>query len=105
MKRRHLKILNQVAVSHGIYKYGIPFGTTNEEEDDETQEFIRDYRHQRATFRDCHHEFEHQIRYRHEQRDSHLHLAHYDYIVIYSYKIIKTELLRQWGLVLIVSHQ
>ncbi len=101
MKRRHLKILNQVAVSHGIYKYGIPFGTTNEEEDDETQEFIRDYRHQRATFRDCHHEFEHQIRYRHEQRDSHLHLAHYDYIVIYSYKIIKTELLRQWGLVLI----
>ena len=101
MKRRHLKILNQVAVSHGIYKYGIPFGTTNGEEDDEIREIIRDYRHQRATFRECHHEFERQINHRHEQRDTHLQLAHYDYIVIYSYKIINTELLRQWGLELI----
>lgn len=101
MKRRHLKILNNVAVSHGIYKYGIPFDAINGEEDDETREIIRDYRHQRETFRNCYHEFERQINHRHEQRDPHLQLAHYDYIVIYSFRIINTELLRRWGLELI----
>lgn len=101
MKRRHFKILNHVAVSHGIYKYGIPANEVNNLDNDDEQVFVRDYRHQRAVFRECHHEFGHQINLRHEQRDLFLNLAHYDYILIYSYKIINTDLLHRWGLDLI----
>ena len=101
MKRRHFKILNHVAVSHGIYKYGIPANEVNNLDNDDEQVFVRDYRHQRAVFRECHHEFGHQINLRHEQRDRYLNLAHYDYILIYSYKIINTDLLHRWGLDLI----
>ena len=34
MKRKHLRILNQVKVGHGIYKYGIPKEALNNPEDD-----------------------------------------------------------------------
>lgn len=100
MKRKHLKILNQVGVSYGIYKYGIPLNTHDESEE-EDNDFVKDYRFQRETFRKCHRIFYQQIVQRHEQRDDRLHIAHYDYIIIYSFKILNQKQLSEWGLSLV----
>ena len=100
MKRKHLRILNHVGVGHGIYKYGIPNNTPNDH-DDEEMNFVRDYRHQRETFRECHRVFHQQISQRHERRDDHLQVAHFDYIVIYSFRILNLSQLEEWGLSLV----
>ena len=100
MKRRHLRILNHVGVGHGIYKYGIPNNTPNDH-DDEEMNFVRDYRHQRETFRECHRVFHQKISQRHERRDDHLQVAHFDYVVIYSFRILNLSQLAEWGLSLV----
>lgn len=100
MKRKHLRILNHVGVGHGIYKYGIPNNTPNDH-DDEEMNFVRDYRHQRETFRECHRIFRQQIGQRHERRDDHLQIAHFDYVVIYSFRILNLSQLAEWGLSLV----
>ena len=100
MKRKHLRIQNHVEVGHGIYKYGIPNNTPNDH-DDEEMNFVRDYRHQRETFRECHRVFHQQISQRHERRDDHLQVAHFDYIVIYSFRILNLSQLEEWGLSLV----
>lgn len=100
MKRKHLRIQNHVEVGHGIYKYGIPNNTPNDH-DDEEMNFVRDYRHQRETFRECHRVFHQQISQRHERRDDHLQVAHFDYIVIYSFRILNLSQLEEWGLGLV----
>lgn len=97
MKRKHLRILNQVKVGHGIYKYGIPKEALNNPEDDEN-DFIKDYRPQRETFKKCHKVFRQQIKQRHERRDPNMHIAHFDYIVIYSFRILNVKQLNDWGL-------
>lgn len=99
MKRKHLRILNQVGEGHGIFKYGIPQNTQDESEEDNDLE--KDYRFQRETFRECHRVFHQQIVRRHERRDESLHIAHYDYIIIYSFKILNQKQLSEWGLSLV----
>lgn len=101
MKRRHLKLLNQTAVGHGIYKYGMPVEAINPAEEENITDIIKDYRPQRASFREYHRMFGHQISIRHERRDHQLELSHYDYLVIHSFRILKVEQLNAWGLRLV----
>lgn len=100
MKRKHLRILNQVGEGHGIFKYGIPQNTQDESEE-EDNDLEKDYRFQRETFKECHRVFHQQIVRRHERRDESLHIAHYDYIIIYSFKILNQKQLSEWGLSLV----
>ena len=100
MKRKHLRILNQVKVGHGIYKYGIPKDTPNNPEVEE-DDFIKDYRYQRETFKKCYNVFHRLIGLRHEKRDPDLHIAHFDYIIICSFRILTLKQLKEWGLSLV----
>ena len=99
MKRNHLQLLNRIGSNQGICKYTF-LPKSNEESDDNELIERRDYRKQRADFLFYHGSYKSQFRYRFEHRDPKLLLAHYDYIVIWTYKILDDELLRDWGLVL-----
>lgn len=99
MERKHLQLLNRIGSSQGVYKFTAPIGNNEDSDDDEPVE-RRDYRRQRADFLHYHGSYKNQLRFRVEHRDPELFLAHYDYIVIWTYKILNDELLRDWGLVL-----
>lgn len=101
MKRRHLRLLNQTAIGHGIFKYNIPVEANNPENEENADEIIKDYRPQRAAFMEYHRKFERQIYFRHKRRDKQLQLPHYDYIILNSFRILKEQQLATWGLRLV----
>ena len=99
MKRNHLQLLNMVGTGQGVYKSSVPFGN-NEDADDEESVDKRNYRLQRANFLSYHSTYRSQHNFRVEHRDPNLTLNHYDYIIIWTYKILTDDLIREWGLVL-----
>lgn len=99
MKRNHLQLLNKIGSSRGVYKFTAPI-RNNEDSDDDKLVERRDYRRQRMDFLRYHGSYKRQRRFRVEHRDPELLLAHYDYIVVWTYKILSNELLKDWGLAL-----
>ena len=99
MKRNHLQLLNTIGTGQGIYKSSVPFGN-NEDTDEEEAIERRDYRSQRADFLSYHRSYKRQHLIRIQHRDPELELSHYDYIVIWTYKILTDDLISDWGLLL-----
>lgn len=99
MKRSHLQLLNRIGTSQGVFKFVFPAGN-NDDMDEKEQAEKRDYRMQRSEFRRFHGTFVEHYRSRVENRDSSLALHHYDYITIWTYRILNDDLIRDWGLVL-----
>ena len=99
MKRNHLQLLNDVGIGKGVYKFSVPMDNNENAYNKEIVE-KRDYSGQRSNFLRYHTSYFRQHRLRVQRRDSNLALNHYDYIVIWSYKILSEDLIRDWGLVL-----
>lgn len=99
MKKSHLQLLNEVGTGKGVYKFSAPIDKNEDTDDTEIIE-SRDYRKQRSDFLRYHNSYNRQHDLRIQQRDPNLLLSHYDYIVIWTYKILSDDLIRDWGLVL-----
>ncbi len=99
MKKSHLKLLNEVGIGKGVYKFSAPIDNNEDTDDTEIIE-RRDYRRQRSDFLRFHASYNRQYNLRILHRDPRLLLSHYDYIVIWTYKILSDDLIRDWGLVL-----
>ena len=99
MKKSHLQLLNEVGTGKGVYKFSAPIDN-NEDTDDTENIESRDYRRQRSDFLRYHNSYNRQHDLRIQHRDPDLQLSHYDYIVIWTYKILSNDLIRDWGLVL-----
>lgn len=99
MKKSHLQLLNEVGTGKGVYKFSAPIDKNEDTDDTEIIE-SRDYRRQRSDFLHYHNSYNTQRDLRIQQRDPQLLLSHYDYIVIWTYKILSDDLIRDWGLVL-----
>jgi len=99
MKRSHLQLLNEVGIGKGVYKFSVPVDNIEDTDDKEIIE-KRDYRRQRSDFLRFHNLYSRQHDLRIQHRNPHLQLSHYDYIVIWTYKILSEDLMRDWGLIL-----
>lgn len=97
MKKSHLQLLNEVGTGKGVYKFSIPIDNNTDDKDIIKK---RDYRRQRSDFLHYHNSYNRQHDLRIQHRDPQLRLSHYDYIVIWTYKILSDDLIRDWGLVL-----
>lgn len=99
MKKSHLQLLNEVGTGKGVYKFSVPIDN-NEDADDKDIIEKRDYRRQRSDFLRYHNLYNRQHDLRIQHRDPQLQLSHYDYIIIWTYKILSDDLISEWGLVL-----